>query len=143
MTCTKSTSLRARNAFCSTRRMERPSALSLLIASGKRLGPLTASLSQAGEQRVHPFQAPAMTLAAAFRDRKVLLHAQGGEHASPLRHQPHTAAHRREGGDLADVRSLEDDFSTTGRIKAHDRVDERRLADAVATEQPQDLPLLK
>src|SRR5499427_10960301 len=84
-----------------------------------------------------------MTLAAAFRDRKVLLHAQGGEHASPLRHQPHTAAHRRERGDLGDVSSLEDDFPTAGWIEAHDRVDERCLADAVATEQAQDLPLLK
>jgi hypothetical protein len=33
----------------------------LLLAAGKRLGPLTASLGQAREQRLHPLHLPAMT----------------------------------------------------------------------------------
>ena len=46
-------------------------------------------------------------------------------------------------GVLRDVRALEDDLAAARRIEADDRVDERGLADAVAPEQPQDLPLLE
>src|SRR6266851_6903523 len=43
---------------------------------------------------------------------------------------------------MGDVYALEDDPAAARRRESHDRIHQRRLTDAVASEQSQDLPLL-
>src|SRR5712691_8449607 len=43
---------------------------------------------------------------------------------------------------MGDVCALEHDPTAARRSESNDRIHQRRLADAVASEQPQDLPLL-
>ena len=84
-----------------------------------------------------------MTIGASLRDQQVFLDAQRRKDAAALRHEPHSAAHRLERRDRRDVRALEENPSAPRRSKTHDRVDERGLADAVASEQPEDGALIE
>src|SRR5215831_17912858 len=115
----------------------------LLLAARERPGALAASFAQAGEQRIDAFHVPAATVDATLGDHEVLLDAERGKDASPLRHEAHPAAHRLERRNLGNVHALEENLSTPRTIETHDRVHQCGLADAIASEQPKDLPLLE
>src|SRR5262249_44119109 len=115
----------------------------LVLAARERPCALAASFAQAREQRVDAFHVPAATVEAALGDHEVLLDAERGKDAPTLGHEAHTAAHRLEGRHRGNVHALEQNLSTPRTIETHDRVHQCRLADAVASEQPEDLPLLE
>ena len=84
-----------------------------------------------------------MPLRAAFGDQQVFFDAERRKHAAALRHQAHAAAHGLERGFLRDVVALEHDFAAAWRIEADDRIHQRGLADAIASQKPKNLSLLK
>src|SRR5262249_38802726 len=99
--------------------------------------------AQAREQRIDAFHVPAATVDAALGDNEVLLDAERGKDAPALGYQAHPAAHRLERRNLGNVHTLEQNLSTARTIETHDRVHQRGLADAIASEQPEDLSLLE
>src|SRR5215470_12879999 len=115
----------------------------LLLSARERSGALAASFAQAREQRIDPFHVPAATVDAALGDHEVLLDAERGKDAPALRHEAHPAAHRLERRNLGNIRPLEQNLSAAWTIETHDRVHQRGLADAVASEQPEDLSFLE
>src|SRR5215469_14666181 len=117
-----------------------PDGQHLLLAARELVRAIAPTLAQPGEELVHAFQAPAP--APAPRHLEILADGEGGEDAAPLRHKGHAALYhaiRRPGGD---VRSLEAHAAAAGRCEADDGADERGLAHAIATEDPQDLARL-
>src|SRR5262249_41571574 len=115
----------------------------LLLAARERARALVAPLAQAREQPIDPLQVPAVTLEPARRHQQVFLDAERRKYAPALWDEPHAAAHGLERRDLADVVTLEDDLAAARRIEADDRIHQRGFADAVASEQPEDLALLE
>jgi hypothetical protein len=101
-----------------------------------------AALVQAREQLVDAVEIPAMTIGIALGHQQVFFHTERWKHAAALRHEAHAAAHGLERGFLGDVGALEHDSAAARRIEADDRIHQRGLADPVAPEQSQNLPLL-
>src|SRR5215831_9140493 len=115
----------------------------LLLAARERPGALAASFAQTREQRVDAFHVPAATVEAALGDHEVFLDAERGKYAPTLRHETHPTAHRLERRNRGNIHALEQHLSSARTIETHDRVHQCRLAYAVASEQPEDLPLLE
>src|SRR5262245_52883530 len=111
----------------------------LLLAARQCPGALVAPFREAREQRIDPLQIPTMTILAALGDQQVFLDRQGGKDTPALWHQSHAAPHRLERSVVGDVRPLEHDLAATRRREADDRVDQRGLADAVASQQSENL----
>src|SRR5262249_46633252 len=110
---------------------------------GESLGAQVTSFFQAREERVDAFHVPAMTVDVPLSDHKIFLDRQRWKDTPALGHAPHPAAHGLERSSPAEIHPLDADLSVARRIETDNRTYERRLAHAVAAQQPEDLPLLQ
>ena len=72
----------------------------------------------------------------------VLAYGKGREDSAPLRHQAHPQLRGAVRFHLRDVGIPENYFSITRRRESNDRVNRRRFAHAIATQQRHDLAVL-
>src|SRR5215472_10983945 len=117
-----------------------PDGQHLLLAARELVRAVAPPLAQPGEELVHALQAPAP--AAAPRHLEVLAHGERRKDTAALGHEGHAAFHHAIRWPGRDVRSLETHATAAGRREPDDGADERGLAHAVATEDPQDLARL-
>src|SRR5215470_789535 len=117
-----------------------PDGQHLLLAARELVGAVASALAQPREELVHALQAPAP--AAAPRHLEVLAHGERRKDTTALGHEGHAAVHHAIRWPGGDVRSLEAHPAAARRREADDGADERGLAHAVATEDPQDFARL-
>src|SRR5574339_406236 len=98
---------------------------------------------QARKQFIDALQIPAVTIRAALGHKKILFNTERRENASSLRNEAHAATNRFERRFVGDVVAFEQNLAAARRAEAHDRVHQRCLADAVTSEQAEDLALLE
>src|ERR1700742_2257849 len=98
---------------------------------------------QARKQLEDAIDIPFVPFGVALRHQEVLFDDERGEYAAALRHQAQAAAHGLERALLRNLFALEHHSAAARRIEADDRVHQRGLADAIAAEQAEDLPLLE
>src|SRR5215470_13711300 len=84
-----------------------------------------------------------MAIKIAFGDHEIFLDGQRRKHAAALRHETHAAAHGLERSRVRDVDPLEKNAPPAWRSESYNRIHQGRLADAIATEQPENLSLLQ
>src|SRR6185503_21304183 len=103
----------------------------LLLTAGKLVTVITLALRKTREKIVDAFPRP---FALCRRDTQILVDRERGENLALLRHIADAGARtamRREAGDLL---AGELDAAAAQRCQAHDRHQQGRLANAVATE---------
>src|SRR5687767_12696275 len=115
----------------------------LLLTTGERAPRLVASLPQHGKVPVHLLQqrlAPRRRHAGSIEPgAKILEHGQQPEHPPIFRHVTDAERGQTVGGQVDEVASLEGQRAAGGAQVAHDGLERRGLADAVAAEQPHHL----
>src|SRR6202050_1551270 len=103
----------------------------LLLAAGKLITEIAPALGEAGEKIVDSCQVPAPL---ARRHGKILLHRQRGEDFALLRHPADASAGAAVRGIARNVLAAPQNAAATDLGVAHDSENERRFADAVASE---------
>jgi hypothetical protein len=104
----------------------------LLLAARELGAHVRPALGQAREHRVDPLHVPR---ARACHGSEVLLHGEGLEDVALLRHPADAGLGALEGGECRDVAARQGDAPRVPARDADERVDQRRLAGAVAPEQ--------
>ena len=117
-----------------------PDGEQLLLTAAEGAGPLPAPLSQAGEPLIDPPKGSLGTPAAdQLPHAQVLLDREPGEYAAPLGHIAHAQARTVACIRTGDVAAAKGDAALHDRQQARDGFDQRRLADAVAADNRDDL----
>src|SRR5258706_8987902 len=107
----------------------------LLLAAGKIAAAAPLHRSEHGEHLEDPRRDRAAARLRREAHQQVLLDRQARKYVPALRHVPHSYAHSLVGLVAGDVLLIEKNPAASGRDHAHQRFQQRRLADAIAAEE--------
>ena len=114
----------------------------LLFAAGQQAARAAVPRREFGKQCIQPLDGPGVRglVAVGGGCRQVFPHRQGGEHLAAFGRQADAGAGHAMGRETVDGGAVEQDAPGGDRDDAHDRMDGRRLAHAVAPHESCEFP---